>query len=123
MRAQDEKNERSLGLAPFKDSCRTASWGRRERFDGDGTECGAGNQFGNRFGTSVPNLRDVGGYTTADGSVVRRGVVYRSNQLNAIRPDETKKIAAMGLKNDFDLRTAAEREAKPDELPAGVKNV
>jgi protein-tyrosine phosphatase len=27
------------------------------------------------------------------------------------------------LKNDFDLRTAEEREAKPDELPAGVKNV
>ena len=27
------------------------------------------------------------------------------------------------MKNDFDLRTAEEREAKPDELPAGVKNV
>jgi protein-tyrosine phosphatase len=27
------------------------------------------------------------------------------------------------LKNDFDLRAAGEREAKPDQLPAGVKNV
>jgi hypothetical protein len=33
---------------------------------------------------SVPNLRDVGGYTTQDGSVVQRGVAYRSNQLNPV---------------------------------------
>jgi protein-tyrosine phosphatase len=73
--------------------------------------------------TSVPNLRDAGGYTTADGLIVRRGVAYRSDQLNPISPDDLKKITALGLKNDFDLRTADEREAKPDELPAGVKNV
>jgi protein-tyrosine phosphatase len=72
---------------------------------------------------SVPNLRDTGGYTTADGSMVRRGVAYRSNQLNPISADDMKKIAGLGLKNDFDLRTVEEREAKPDELPAGVKNV
>jgi protein-tyrosine phosphatase len=72
---------------------------------------------------SVPNLRDAGGYTTSDGSVVRLGLVYRSNQLNAISAADMKKIAALGLKNDFDLRTAEERDAKPDELPAGVKNV
>lgn len=72
---------------------------------------------------SVPNLRDMGGYATADGSVVRRGVVYRANQLNPISADDMKKIADLGLKNDFDLRTAEERAAKPDELPPGVKNV
>jgi protein-tyrosine phosphatase len=71
---------------------------------------------------SVPNLRDAG-YTTADGSVVRRGVAYRSNQLNPVSADDITKIAALRLKNDFDLRTAAEREAKPVELRAGVKNV
>ena len=72
---------------------------------------------------SVANLRDAGGYRTADGSVVRLGIAYRSNQLNPVSPDDMKKIAALGLKNDFDFRTAEEREAKPDELPAGVKNV
>jgi protein-tyrosine phosphatase len=72
---------------------------------------------------SVPNLRDVGGYTTQDGSVVRRGIAYRSNQLDPVSPDDMKKLAALGLKNDFDLRTEQEREAKPDQLPAGVKNV
>ena len=72
---------------------------------------------------SVPNLRDAGGYTTPDGSMVRRGLAYRSNQLNPISPDDMKRIAALGLKNDFDLRTAEERDAKPDQLPAGVKEV
>jgi protein-tyrosine phosphatase len=72
---------------------------------------------------SVPNLRDVGGYTTQDGSVVRRGVAYRSDQLNPITPDDMKKLAALGLRNDFDLRTAAERQKRPDQLPPGVEDV
>ena len=54
---------------------------------------------------------------------MQRGVAYRSNQLNPVAPDDMKKLAALGLKNDFDLRAAGEREAKPDQLPAGVKNV
>jgi len=33
------------------------------------------------------------------------------------------KLAALGLKTDFDLRTAAERKAAPDELPPGVREV
>jgi protein-tyrosine phosphatase len=72
---------------------------------------------------SVANLRDAGGYRTADGSVVRRGVAYRSNQLNPISSADLKKIADLGLKTDFDLRTAEEREAKPDVLPTGVTEV
>ena len=41
---------------------------------------------------SVPNLRDAGGYTTPDGSMVRRGLAYRSNQLNPISPDDMKRL-------------------------------
>jgi protein-tyrosine phosphatase len=72
---------------------------------------------------SVPNLRDAGGYPTSDGRTVRRGLVYRSNQLNPIDPTDLAKIADLGLKNGFDLRTADEREARPDQLPGGVRNV
>jgi protein-tyrosine phosphatase len=72
---------------------------------------------------SVPNLRDVGGYQSRDGATVRTRLVYRSNQLNPITVDDMKKLAGLGLKSDFDLRTADERNARPDELPAGVKNV
>ncbi len=33
---------------------------------------------------SVPNLRDLGGYTTDDGQVVASRLVYRANQLSGI---------------------------------------
>ena len=72
---------------------------------------------------SVPNLRDIGGYKTRNGAVVRRGLVYRASQLNPISPDDLKKIARLGLVTDYDLRTAQERNASPDELLPGVKNV
>lgn len=72
---------------------------------------------------SVANLRDVGGYMTRDGLVVRQRLLYRSNQLSKLSPGDLEKIAALGLKNDYDLRTAEERAAAPDELPPGVKNI
>lgn len=71
---------------------------------------------------SVPNLRDMGGYKTADGATVAKGLVYRSNQLYNISESDMLLLAELNLKNDFDLRTAAERNANPDELPAGVNN-
>jgi protein-tyrosine phosphatase len=66
---------------------------------------------------SVPNLRDLGGYTTSDGATVARGLVYRSNQLSGISPGDMEKLAALELRTAFDLRTAEEREARPEELP------
>ncbi|MDZ7740576.1 MAG: tyrosine-protein phosphatase [Bacteroidota bacterium] len=71
----------------------------------------------------MPNLRDMGGYKTEEGATVARGLVYRSNQLYNISASDMLLLAKLNLKNDFDLRTAAERNAKPDELPDGVNNV
>jgi len=73
--------------------------------------------------TTVPNLRDLGGYATNDGATVVRGLVYRSNQLAKISPEDMEKITKLGLKNDYDLRTEAERTPLPDELPPGVNNI
>ena len=70
---------------------------------------------------SVPNLRDIGGYTTKDGKVVTRGIIYRSNQLNSISAEDMNKIAELGLKNDYDLRTKDEVAKLPDEIPPGTK--
>jgi protein-tyrosine phosphatase len=100
--------------SPLTAELGSTSTAAAQKYPGPGTSLGI---------ASIPNLRDVGGYATQDGSLVRRGVAYRSNQLNPISPEDMKKLAALGLKNDFDLRAAGEREAKPDQLPAGVKNV
>jgi protein-tyrosine phosphatase len=72
---------------------------------------------------SVPNLRDVGGYAASDGCVVRTGLAYRSDQPGAIAPGDLQRMATLGLKSDFDLRTAEEAAACPDELPPGVRRV
>ncbi len=73
--------------------------------------------------SSIPNLRDMGGYKTANGATVASGLVYRSNQLYNIGEGDMLLLAELNLKNDFDLRTASERNAKPDELPVGVNNI
>jgi len=72
---------------------------------------------------SVANLRDLGGYRTRDGAMVASGLVYRSNQLSGIAPADMQALVRLGLRTAFDLRTAAEREARPDELPPGVDYV
>ena len=72
---------------------------------------------------SVPNLRDLGGYKTKDGKTVKRGLLYRSNQLHHVSPEDMQKISKLGLTNSFDLRTFAERQPSPDEVPPEVSVV
>lgn len=73
--------------------------------------------------TSVPNLRDMGGYINKDGKTFVSGLLYRANQLAPISPDDMKRLAQLNLQNVYDLRTKAERESLPDQLPAGVNDV
>lgn len=71
--------------------------------------------------SAVPNLRDVGGYTTAAGAEVVRGLAYRSGAFNPMSAEDITKLERLGLKNDYDLRTTEEARARPDEMPAGVR--
>ncbi|MFC4602556.1 tyrosine-protein phosphatase [Rhodococcus kronopolitis] len=72
---------------------------------------------------SVPNLRDIGGYPTADGAKVRTGVVYRSTDLGRVVDGDVAALDALGIGTVFDLRTAAERELLPDRIPTGAKEI
>lgn len=69
------------------------------------------------------NLRDIGGYHTADGRSVRWGQVYRSGTLAALTDNDVATLAHLGLKVICDLRSDTEVKAAPDRLPEGVKYV
>ena len=66
---------------------------------------------------SVANLRDIGGWPTRDGEVVRPGVLYRAAGLSRATDDDVAALAGLGIGTVFDLRTTGERAAQPDRLP------
>jgi protein-tyrosine phosphatase len=72
---------------------------------------------------SADNFRDVAGpdtaYVAADGTPLRRGVAYRSNELQMSEADAAT-IAGLGVTDIYDLRTAHEVEAHPDAEVAGA---
>lgn len=55
------------------------------------------------------NFRDVGGYRTADGHVVKRGVMYRSGSLGNLARSAQKRVADLHLAAIIDLRSTEER--------------
>jgi protein tyrosine/serine phosphatase len=59
--------------------------------------------------STVFNFRDLGGYATDDGRVVRTGRVYRSDGLFRLVGDDLERFATVGIRTVLDLR-------RPDEL-------
>ena len=85
---------------------------------------GAGDQPGASLGiSSAPNLRDLGGWPTADGGRVRRGLVYRSAQLAKLEGADTLAFGKLGIRSVYDLRTGLERAAMADRLPDGAQYI
>jgi protein-tyrosine phosphatase len=63
------------------------------------------------------NLRDFGGYATADGHQVKRHRLYRSGTLAHLSDDAQKAFADLGIGLICDLRHPDEREEEPTALP------
>ncbi|ROS23654.1 tyrosine-protein phosphatase [Cellulomonas sp. PhB150] len=69
------------------------------------------------------NLRDIGGRPTSDGGLVATGVAYRSAELADEAVVDDPDLAALAVRTVVDLRTGAERAARPDRVPAGAQLV
>jgi protein-tyrosine phosphatase len=61
--------------------------------------------------TTVFNFRDLGGYRTADGRVVRTGRLYRSDGLYRLAAEERDRFGALAVRTVVDLRRADELAA------------
>jgi protein-tyrosine phosphatase len=59
------------------------------------------------------NFRDIGGIPTSDGHVVRRGLLFRSGELNTLTESDLQTLAALKIRYIFDTRTNPERAAAP----------
>ena len=57
------------------------------------------------------NFRDLGGYRTAGGRTVRRGVFYRSASMASLTPQGMVQLQALRIGSIVDLRSTQERRA------------
>lgn len=68
------------------------------------------------------NFRDVGGYRNAQGRLVRRGQVFRSDHLANLTAQDVLRLQAWGVGHSLDFRGAAESTATPYAI-AGVQRL
>jgi protein-tyrosine phosphatase len=64
-----------------------------------------------------PNFRHMGGYRVRAGGVTRADRLFRSGRLDLDAPDTAARFAALGVRQVFDFRQAAEAERHPVRLP------
>ncbi|MGI4746595.1 MAG: tyrosine-protein phosphatase [Janthinobacterium lividum] len=58
---------------------------------------------------SAPNFRDMGGYPSRDGRVVRHGLLFRSGILAELSDDDLYRLKEIGVRTVCDLRSIGER--------------
>lgn len=63
------------------------------------------------------NFRDLGGYASANGQVLRWRQLFRSELLQDLSEQDWRALQSLGIGRSLDLRAAAERAAQPMLLP------
>ena len=66
---------------------------------------------------SIHNFRDFGGYKTINGSVIKKGLLFRSGRLANISVDDIRQLSALGVRTICDLRSYREKRDQPDSIP------
>ena len=62
------------------------------------------------------NFRDLGGYRTADGRLVRRGAVFRSAHLGGLTDEDRTALGTIGVRTIVDLRGVNEAAETPHRI-------
>ncbi len=61
------------------------------------------------------NFRDLGGYQTADGQVVRRGLLFRSAAMSSLTEADYRYLDRFDFSSVVDLRSSEERDLTPNQ--------
>lgn len=67
------------------------------------------------------NFRELGGYVTRDGRILKKGQFYRCGALFNMNEEELKEIQSLGIRSIFDFRSNQEVERKPDPEIKGAR--
>ena len=62
------------------------------------------------------NFRDLGGYRTAEGHLVRRGTVFRSAHLGNLTDEDRGALGRLGVRTIVDLRGVNEAAETPHRV-------
>ncbi|HYR65689.1 MAG TPA: tyrosine-protein phosphatase, partial [Reyranella sp.] len=62
------------------------------------------------------NFRDLGGYRTADGRIVRRATVFRSAHLGNLTEEDRAALGRLGVRTIVDLRGVNEAAETPHRI-------
>jgi protein-tyrosine phosphatase len=62
------------------------------------------------------NFRDLGGYRTAAGQLVRRGIVFRSAHLGGLTAQDRAALGQLGVRTIVDLRGVGEAAETPHSI-------
>lgn len=103
----------------------------------NGTETEVGGSFKTANGPRILNLdgvynaRDIGGWTTMDGKVIKQGLLYRGCEVDGAIEQKYKvtqnslntMLTVLGIKTDMDLRVSTDNFHGTDGLGAGVRHL
>jgi protein-tyrosine phosphatase len=67
---------------------------------------------------NIINFRDLGGYKTRTGFLVKKGLIFRSGSLDKASARDLKELSSLGIRTVCDLRTEKESSTHPDRIPA-----
>jgi protein-tyrosine phosphatase len=69
------------------------------------------------------NTRDLGGYLSQDGRIVKSGILYRSDKLSNLTSKDVLTLQKLGIKRIIDFRSEDEKTRDPNIIPEGVEYV